>query len=80
MRNGGRGFGSEFRCTQGYNNGEMQKGHMELHARNLAIMAGAKPGEAGKVAELAVKLARERGRRIGMDMVEEALKLYERKR
>ncbi len=52
----------------------IQRGHMELHARNLAIMAGAKPEEASKVAELAVKLAKERGRKIGMDIVEEVLK------
>ena len=54
----------------------IQRGHMELHARNLAIMAGAKPEEASKVAELAVKLAKERGRKIGMDVVEEALKKF----
>ncbi len=53
----------------------IQCGHMELHARNLAIMAGAKPEEASKVAELAVKLAREKGRKISMDIVEEALKM-----
>ncbi|HIQ49944.1 MAG TPA: hydroxymethylglutaryl-CoA reductase, degradative [Nanoarchaeota archaeon] len=53
----------------------IQRGHMELHARNLAIMAGAKPEEATKVAELAVKLAKEKGRKISMDIVEEALKM-----
>lgn len=53
----------------------IQRGHMELHARNLAIMAGAEPEEATKVAELAVKLAKEKGRKISMDIVEEALKM-----
>ena len=53
----------------------IQRGHMELHARNLAIMAGAKPEEATKVAELAVKLAKKKGRKISMDIVEEALKM-----
>lgn len=53
----------------------IQRGHMELHARNLAIMAGAKPEEATKVAELAVKLAKEKGRKVSMDIVEEALKM-----
>lgn len=53
----------------------IQRGHMELHARNLAIMAGAKPEEATKVAELAVKLAKEKGRKVSMDIVEEALEM-----
>jgi hydroxymethylglutaryl-CoA reductase len=53
----------------------IQRGHMELHARSLAIMAGAKPEEASKVAELAVKLAKEKGRKISMDIVEEALRI-----
>ncbi len=57
----------------------IQRGHMELHARNLAIMAGAKPEEAGKVAELAVKLAKEKKRKISMDIVEEALKRLRKK-
>ncbi len=57
----------------------IQRGHMELHARNLAIMAGAKPEEAGKVAEIAVKLAKEKGRKIGMDIVEEVIKRYIKK-
>ncbi len=57
----------------------IQRGHMELHARNIAIMAGAKPEEASKVAELAVKLAKEKGRKISMDIVEEALKTVREK-
>ncbi len=57
----------------------IQRGHMELHARNLAIMAGAKPEEASKVAELAVKLAKEKERKISMDIVEEALKMAKEK-
>ncbi len=57
----------------------IQRGHMELHARSLAIMAGAKPEEASKVAELAVKLAKEKGRKISMDIVEEALKMVKEK-
>lgn len=33
----------------------IQRGHMELHARNVAIMAGARGGEIDRVAELMVK-------------------------
>jgi hypothetical protein len=38
-------------------------------------MAGAKLEEASKVAELAVRLAKEKGRKISMDVVEEALRI-----
>ncbi|MCX6695409.1 MAG: hydroxymethylglutaryl-CoA reductase, degradative [Candidatus Altiarchaeota archaeon] len=36
----------------------IQRGHMSLHARNMAVMAGAKDSEVDKVAELMVKEGR----------------------
>jgi hydroxymethylglutaryl-CoA reductase len=33
----------------------IQRGHMELHARNLAVSAGAKPNEVDRVVERLVK-------------------------
>ena len=47
----------------------IQRGHMELHARNLAIMAGVDVSIADKVAERAVERARREGKRITLDLV-----------
>ncbi len=51
----------------------IQRGHMELHARNLAIMAGADVSIADKIAEKAVEKARKEGKRITLEMVREIL-------
>ena len=47
----------------------IQRGHMELHARNIAAMAGAKGDEVDAVAEVLV-----RERRIRVDFAEEVLR------
>ena len=52
----------------------IQRGHMELHARNLAIMAGADASKADEIAERAVEEARKEGRKITMDLVREVMK------
>ncbi|MCS7122012.1 MAG: hydroxymethylglutaryl-CoA reductase, degradative [Archaeoglobaceae archaeon] len=46
----------------------IQRGHMELHARNLAIMAGAKPEEVDKIVEIMV-----RDRKVRLDYAKELL-------
>ena len=46
----------------------IQKGHMSLHAKNIAVMAGAKANEVNKVTELLVK-----GGKIRIDVAEEIL-------
>ena len=48
----------------------IQKGHMELHARNVAVSAGAKGTEIDRVAEMMVK-----ERKIRADVAAEMLKL-----
>jgi len=48
----------------------IQKGHMELHARNVAVSAGAKGAEIDKVAEMMVK-----ERKIRVDVAAEMLKV-----
>ena len=47
----------------------IQRGHMELHARNIAVMAGAKGDEIDKIAEILVK-----ERKIRVDRAEEILR------
>jgi len=47
----------------------IQKGHMSLHAKNIAVMAGAKGNEIEKVADIMVK-----ERKIKLDRAEEILK------
>jgi hydroxymethylglutaryl-CoA reductase len=47
----------------------IQKGHMELHARNVAVSAGAKGEEIDKLAEMMV-----RERKIRVDVAGEMLK------
>ncbi len=49
----------------------IQRGHMELHARNLAMMAGADASLADKIAEKAVERARREGRKITLELVRE---------
>ena len=51
----------------------IQRGHMELHARNLAIMAGADASIADKVAEKVVEKARKEGKKITLDLVRSVL-------
>ena len=46
----------------------IQKGHMSLHAKNIAVMAGAKENEIDKVTELLVQ-----GGKIRIDVAEEIL-------
>jgi len=46
----------------------IQRGHMDLHAKNIAVMAGAKDGEVDAVAE---KIAKEG--RINVDRAREVL-------
>jgi len=52
----------------------IQKGHMSLHAKNIAVMAGAKGDEIDKVAELLVKEGK-----IKLDRAEEVLKEIRKK-
>ncbi len=47
----------------------IQRGHMELHARNIAVMAGAKGDEIDKVAEILVK-----EKKVRVDRAEEVLR------
>jgi hydroxymethylglutaryl-CoA reductase len=46
----------------------IQKGHMSLHAKNIAVMAGAKAHEVDKVTELLVQSGKVR-----IDVAEEIL-------
>ncbi len=52
----------------------IQRGHMELHARNLAIMAGTPTEKVDEVAERAVEKAGKEGRKMTMDLVRDVMK------
>ena len=52
----------------------IQRGHMELHARNLAIMAGTPTEKVDEVAERAVEKAGKEGRKMTMDLVRDVIK------
>ncbi len=52
---GAVGLAQNFAALRALATEGIQKGHMRLHARNLAIMAGASPDEAARIAEIMEK-------------------------
>jgi hydroxymethylglutaryl-CoA reductase len=49
------GLAQNFAALKALSTEGIQRGHMELHAKNVAVMAGAKEDEAAKIAEVLIK-------------------------
>jgi hydroxymethylglutaryl-CoA reductase len=49
------GLAQNFAALKALSTEGIQRGHMELHAKNVAVMAGAKEGEIAKIADVLVK-------------------------
>ena len=63
------GLGQNFAAVFALSTVGIQKGHMSLHAKNIAVMAGAKGDEIDKIANQMIKEGK-----IKLDRAEEILK------